>query len=102
MVQVRTVVAPGAGDAAVLRLPELSPKGLALVCDGDGRLTSLDPYRGARRAVAEAAANLACVGATPPRLTPRLYFRGPEDPRVFWTLRQGASRVAHGCRALKI
>src|SRR2546430_1892129 len=50
MVQIRTVVVPGAGDAAVLRLPELSPRGLALVADGDGRLADLDPYRGARRA----------------------------------------------------
>src|SRR3989441_8892309 len=102
MVQVRTVVAPGAGDAAVLRLPELSPKGLALVCDGDGRLTSLDPYRGARRAVAEAAANLACVGATPLGLTDCLNFGRPENPEVFWTFRQAVIGIADACRAMKI
>jgi len=102
MVQVRTVVAPGAGDAAVLRLPELPPKGLALVCDGDGRLTSLDPYRGARRAVAEAAANLACVGATPLGLTDCLNFGSPENPEVFWTFRQAVTGIADACRAMKI
>src|SRR5207247_6821349 len=73
MVQIRTVVVPGAGDAAVLRLPELSPRGLALVADGDGRLADLDPYRGARRAGAEAAADLAGVGAGCVRVHERLY-----------------------------
>jgi phosphoribosylformylglycinamidine synthase len=102
MVQVRTVVAPGAADAAVLRLPEVPPKGLALVCDGDGRLTRLDPYRGARRGVAEAAANLACVGAVPLGITDCLNFGNPEDPEVFWTFRQAVAGIADACRALKI
>src|SRR5205809_1177689 len=102
MVQVRTVVAPGAGDAAVLRLSELSPHGLALVADGDGRLTDLDPYRGARRAVAEAAANLACVGATPLGLTDCLNFGNPEHPEVFWTFRQAVTGIADACRAMRI
>src|SRR5437667_4403020 len=82
MVQIRTVVAPGAGDAAVLRLPELSPRGLALVADGDGRLTDLDPYRGARRAGAQGAANPAWVGAAPLGLPGRLNFGNPDDPEV--------------------
>ncbi len=102
MVQIRTVVAPGAGDAAVLRLPEVPPQGLALVCDGDGRLTSLDPYRGARRAVAEASANLACVGAWPLGLTDCLNFGNPENPEVFWTFRQTVAGIADACRAMKI
>ncbi|HLA24993.1 MAG TPA: phosphoribosylformylglycinamidine synthase subunit PurL, partial [bacterium] len=54
-VQVRTVVGPGAGDAAVLRVQELAPRGVALTVDGNGRLCGLDPYRGARLAVAECA-----------------------------------------------
>ena len=102
MVQIRTVVVPGAGDAAVLRLPELSPRGLALVADGDGRLADLDPYRGARRAVAEAAANLACVGAAPLGLTDCLNFGNPEHPEVFWTFRQAVTGIADACRAMRI
>src|SRR5438132_1219185 len=92
----------GAGDAAVLRLPELSPRGLALVADGDGRLADLDPYRGARRAVAEAAANLACVGAAPLGLTDCLNFGNPEHPEVFWTFRQAVTGIADACRAMRI
>ncbi len=102
MVQLRTVVAPGAADAAVLRLPELAPQGLALACDGDGRLASLDPYRGARRAVAEAAANLACVGAVPLGITDCLNFANPEHPEVFWAFRQAVAGIADACRALKV
>src|SRR2546422_10172426 len=102
MVQVRTVVAPGAGDAAVLRLPEVSPLGLAPAAAGDCRLADLDPYRGARRAVAEAAANLACVGAAPLGLTDCLNFGNPEHPEVFWTFRQAVTGIADACRAMRI
>ncbi|OFX12549.1 MAG: phosphoribosylformylglycinamidine synthase II [Armatimonadetes bacterium RBG_19FT_COMBO_69_19] len=101
-VQVRTVVAPGAGDAAVLRLHELAPKGLALAVDGNGALCALDPYRGARLAVAECAADLACVGAVPLGVTDGLNFGNPEDPEVFWTFRQAVSGLADACRALRI
>lgn len=102
MVQVRTAVVPGAADAAVLRLPELPPKGLALTSDGDGRLVALDPYRGARRTVAESAANLACVGAVPLGITDCLNFGSPQDPEVFWTFRQAVTGIADACRAMKI
>ena len=102
MVQVRTVAVPGAADAAVLRLSELPPQGLALTCDGDGRLVALDPYRGARRAVAEASANLACVGAMPLGITDCLNFGSPEQPEVFWTFRQAVTGIADACRALRI
>lgn len=102
MVQVRTVLAPGAADAAVLRLPESAPKGLALTVDGSGPLTALDPYRGARLAVAEAAAGLACVGAAPVGVTDCLNFGSPEDPEVFWAFRQTVAGIADACRGLRI
>lgn len=102
MVQVRTVVPPGAGDAAVLRLVEAAPKGVALTVGGSGRLVSLDPYRGARLAVAEAAAGLACVGAAPLGVTDCLNYGNPEDPEVFWSFRQAAAGIADGCRALRV
>lgn len=101
-VQVRTVMPPGAADAAVLRVHELAPKGLALTVDGNGRLCALDPHRGARLAVAECAANLACVGAAPLGLTDCLNFGNPEDPEVFWTFRQAVAGIADACRAMRI
>ena len=62
-VRSNTVVAPGA-DAAVVRIKG-TKKALALTVDGNSRYCYLDPYVGGVIAVAEAARNLACVGARP-------------------------------------
>jgi len=102
MVQIRTVVPPGGAGAAVLRIHESPPKAVAITVDGNGRLCALDPYRGAKLAVAEAAANLACVGAEPLGVTDCLNFGNPEDPEVFWTFRQAVMGITDACRALQI
>ncbi len=101
MVQLRTVVRPGWG-AAVLRLPEVAPAGLALTVDGNGRRCAVDPYGGALATVLEAAANLACAGASPLAVTDCLNFASPEDPQVFWTFVQAVQGIAAACRALGV
>src|SRR5690606_30699921 len=60
-VRTSTVVPPGDGDAAVVRIRG-SSKALALKTDCNGRYVYLDPRNGGRAAVAEAARNVACVG----------------------------------------
>ncbi|HET6781941.1 MAG TPA: phosphoribosylformylglycinamidine synthase subunit PurL, partial [bacterium] len=102
MVQIRTVVPPGAAGASVLRIHESPPKAVAITVDGNGRLCALDPYRGARLAIAEAAANLACVGAEPLGVTDCLNFGSPDDPEVFWMFRQAVMGITDACRALQI
>ena len=87
-----TVVAPGA-DAAVIRVKN-TKKGLALTVDGNSRYCYLDPYVGGVIAVAEAARNLACVGARPIGLTDCLNFGSPENPAVMWQF----AEVIHGMR----
>ncbi len=101
MVQTNTVVPPGA-DAAVLRVPDAAPRGLALAVDGNGRACYLDPLVGAMCAVLEAAQNLACVGATPAAVTDCLNFANPERPEVFWTFRQAVEGIARACEALDV
>jgi len=101
MVQLRTVVRPGRG-AAVLRLGELAPEGLALTVDGCGRWCAVDPYGGAAATVLEAAANLACAGAEPLAVTDCLNFGRPEDPQVFWSFVQAVEGIAAACRALGV
>ena len=101
-VQVRTVVGPGAGDAAVLRILEAAPRGVALTIAGNGRLCALDPYRGARLAISECSAALACAGAEPLGVTDCLNFGSPERPETFWTFRQAVSGLADACRGLRI
>ncbi len=99
-VRSNTVVAPGA-DAAVIRVKG-TEKGLALTVDGNSRYCYLDPYVGGALAVAEAARNLACVGATPLGLTDCLNFGSPENPEVMWQFSQVIKGMRDACIALKV
>ena len=99
-VRSNTVVAPGA-DAAVVRIKG-TDKGLALTVDGNSRYCFLDPYVGGALAVAEAARNLACVGARPIGLTDCLNFGSPENPAVMWQFARVIQGVRDACIALKV
>jgi len=99
MVQTQTTVLPGAADAAVLRLRESGGKGIALTTDCNPRYCYLDPYLGAQIAVAEAARNLSCVGATPLAVTDCLNFASPERPEGFWQFRRAVEGLADACEA---
>ena len=59
----------------------------------------LDPREGGRIAVAEAARNLTCSGATPLAVTDNLNFGNPYKPENFWQLREAVEGVAETCRA---
>lgn len=98
MVQINTVVAPGA-DAAVLRLKGTS-RGIAVCTDGNGRWCWLDPRAGGAAAVAEAARNVACVGAEPIGLTNCLNFGSPEDAGVMWQFARVIEGMAEASREL--
>jgi phosphoribosylformylglycinamidine synthase len=98
IVQANTVQIPGS-DAAVLRLKE-TDRGIAFVNDCNGRHCYLDPYRGAKAAVAEAARNLSCVGAQPVAVTDCLNFGNPEKGEMYWTFEQAVEGMAEACEAL--
>ena len=93
-VRSNTVVAPGA-DAAVVRIKGTS-KALALTVDCNGRYCHLDPHTGGMAAVAEAARNLACVGATPLGLTGLPELRQPRAGRRDVAVLPGDPRHARG------
>jgi phosphoribosylformylglycinamidine synthase len=99
-VQGDTVLGPGHA-AAVVRV-DGTRKGLAVTTDCNPRLTRLDPRRGAAQAVAEAARNLACVGAEPVAVTDCLNFGNPEKPSVAWQLTETVHGLAEACRALEV
>ena len=99
-VQTNTVLGPGQADAALLRIPGTS-KALALVTDGNGRYTYCDPRRGGSLAVAEAARNLACVGARPLGVTDCLNFGNPEKDAVYYQFIEAVRGIAAACRALE-
>ena len=101
-----TVVAPGS-DAAVLRLkaPGVrgdSRRGLAMSVDGNHRWCAIDPRRGTAMLVAEAALNVACVGARPVALVNCLNFGNPEHPEVMWQLSEAIDGMGDACRVLDI
>jgi phosphoribosylformylglycinamidine synthase len=93
-----TVQGPGA-DAAVIRLPK-GDVAVALTTDGNGRYCYLDPYEGARLAVAEAARNVACTGARPVAITNCLNFGNPEKPEVMWQFAEAVRGIGDACAAL--
>ena len=101
MVRTNTLEAPGAGDAAVVRIKG-TKRALALASDGNGRWCRLDPFIGAQLAVAEAARNVACSGAKPMAATNCLNFGSPEKPEVMWQFSRAIDGVAEACTALEI
>jgi phosphoribosylformylglycinamidine synthase II len=101
MVRTNTIEAPGAGDAAVVRIKG-TKRALALSADGNGRWCRLDPFVGAQLAVAEAARNVACSGAKPMAATNCLNFGSPEKPEVMWQFSRAIDGIAGACTALEI
>ncbi|HEX5595393.1 MAG TPA: phosphoribosylformylglycinamidine synthase subunit PurL, partial [Micromonosporaceae bacterium] len=89
-------------DAGVVRLDERTGLGVALSVDGNGRYTRLDPYQGARLALAEAYRNVAVTGAQPIAVTNCLNFGSPEDPGVMWQFAEAVRGLADGCAELGI
>jgi phosphoribosylformylglycinamidine synthase len=98
IVQANTVQIPGS-DAAVLRIKD-TERGIAFSNDCNGRHCYLDPYRGAKAAVAEAARNLACAGALPVAVTDCLNFGNPEKGEIYWQFEQAVEGIAQACEAL--
>jgi len=98
-VRTNTVLAPGAADAAVVRVRGTT-KALALKTDCNGRYVHLDPRVGGRIAVAEAARNVACAGARPRAITNCLNFGNPTRPEVFFQFREAVLGMGDACRAL--
>jgi phosphoribosylformylglycinamidine synthase len=101
MVRTNTLVPPGAGDAAVVRIKG-TRRALALATDGNGRWCALNPRTGAMHAVAEAARNVACTGARLLAATNCLNFGSPEKPEVMWQFSEVVDGMAEACGALGV
>src|SRR5438034_7242769 len=101
MVQTNTVEGPGAGDGGVIRIKD-SKRGLAMALDGNSRWCYLDPRLGAMHAVAEAARNVACTGATPVGATNCLNFGNPEKPHIMWQFSQVIDGMTKACEELDV
>jgi len=99
MVRTNTAVLPGA-DAAVIRVKE-TRRAIAMCLDGPGRYVAVDAKKGAKLAVAEAARNVACVGAKPIAVTNCLNFASPERPEVMQSFSDVIDGLTEACEAFE-
>lgn len=99
MVRTNTAVLPGA-DAAVIRVKE-TRRAIAMCLDGPGRFVAVNAKEGAKLAVAEAARNVACVGARPIAVTNCLNFASPERPAVMRSFSDVVDGMAEACEAFE-
>jgi phosphoribosylformylglycinamidine synthase len=100
MVRTNTTVRPGS-DAAVVRIKGTN-KAVAMTVDCNSRYCLLNPYEGARLAVAEAARNLVCSGAAPIGLTDCLNFGNPERPDIMWQFAMAIEGMKDACEHFQI
>jgi len=99
MVQINTVIEPGS-DSAVVRIKE-TDQAIAMTTDCNGRYCYLNPYEGAKAAVAEAARNIVCSGAKPLAITNCLNFGNPYKPEVYWTFTEVIRGMSDACTAFE-
>ncbi len=98
-VQGNVVIAPGEADASLLRVKG-SKKGIASSCDNNPFYGRISPYWGAATAVAEAARNVASVGATPWAVTDCLNFGNPTKPVAMWQFREALRGIPDALRGI--
>ncbi len=89
-------------DSGMVRVSEDSGLGISIATDANGRYCYLDPYQGAKLALAEAYRNVAVGGAKPMAVTNCLNFGSPENPEVMWQFKQATAGLADGCLELGI
>ncbi len=89
-------------DSGMVRVSEESGLGISIATDANGRFCQLDPYQGAKLALAEAYRNVAVGGAKPMAVTNCLNFGSPENPEVMWQFKQATAGLADGCLELGI
>lgn len=98
MVGIGTTVEPGS-DAAVVKLRG-SNIAIAAATDCNSRYCYLDPFEGAKAAVAESARNVACSGAKPLAITNCLNFGNPYKPEVYYMFEKSIDGITEACLKL--
>src|SRR6266852_128779 len=99
-VGLRTIVRPGQGDAAVLRLP--NGRSLSTTTDGNSKQCYLDPYWGTIGILSEAFSNLIATGAEPVAVVDHLQFGNPNNPEVYWTFKETVRAIADYLKQLRL
>lgn len=99
MIQINTIIEPGS-DAAVVLIKNTN-KSLALSTDCNSRYCFLNPFEGAKGAVAESARNVLCAGAKPVAITNCLNFGNPYKQEVYWSFSESIRGITEACTKLQ-
>ena len=89
-------------DSGMVRVDETTNLGVAVSTDCNGRYALLDPYEGARLALAESYRNVATGGAVPLAISDCLNFGSPEDPGAMWQFAEACRGLKDGCLELGV
>ena len=87
-------------DSGLIRINEETHLGVAVSTDANARWSYLDPYEGAKLALAESCRNIATTGARPLAVTNCLNFGSPEDSGVMWQFAESVRGLADACLEL--
>ena len=87
-------------DSGLIRIDEETHLGVAVSTDANARWSYLDPYEGAKLALAESCRNIATTGARPLAVTNCLNFGSPEDSGVMWQFAESVRGLADACLEL--
>jgi phosphoribosylformylglycinamidine synthase len=86
----------------MVRVSEETGLGITIATDANGKYCQLNPYEGAKLALAEAYRNVAVTGAVPKAVTNCLNFGSPENPEVMWQFKEATAGLADGCMELGV
>jgi len=89
-------------DSGLVRIDEVTNLGVAVSTDANARWSYLDPYEGAKLALAESCRNIATTGAKPLAVTNCLNFGSPEDAGVMWQFSETVRGLADACLELDL
>ena len=89
-------------DSGMVRIDEKTHLGVAVATDANANWSYLNPYEGAKLALAEASRNIATAGAIPLAVTNCLNFGSPEDPGVMWQFAETVRGLADGCLEMSL
>ena len=84
-------------DSGLVRIDAQTNLGVAISTDANARWSYLNPYEGAKLALAESCRNIATSGAKPLAVTNCLNFGSPEDPGVMWQFAETVRGLADAC-----
>ncbi|MFN7105376.1 MAG: AIR synthase-related protein, partial [Pyrobaculum sp.] len=101
-VGVRTVLKPGEGDAAALKLYEYNNLGIVVKGDANPRYTYLSPRLGAANVFVKTYRNVVAAGGRPLAAVDSINLGSPARAEVYWQFKEVVRGLAEAAAALDV